>query len=69
MVDHLPPPKFPAVHFTGIAVPADFARAIVAAAAKNGVLFEDQLLSWAQAGAEHSRLCGPKQTRTGKKSR
>ncbi len=66
MVDHEPPAPFPSVHFTAVAVPANFARVIVDAAAKSGMLFEDQLLAWAQMGAEHSRLCGPKQTRTGR---
>lgn len=64
MVDHEPPKEFPSVHYTAVAVPTSFAQVIVEAAAKAGVLFEDQLLTWAQMGAEHSRLCGPKQTRT-----
>lgn len=64
MIDHVPPSEFPTRHYTAVAVPSAFAKVIVEAAAKNGVLFEDQLLSWAQAGAEHARLCGPKTTRT-----
>lgn len=56
LIEHAPPPAFPVVHYTGCAVPADFARAVAAAALKAGVLFEDQLLTWAQAGAECSRL-------------
>ncbi len=69
MVEHDPPKPFPAVHYTAVAVPQDFARVVVEAAAKSGTLFEDQLLTWAQMGAEHSRLCGPKTTRTGRKSK
>ncbi len=64
MVDHEPPAPFPTVHFTAVAVPQDFARVVSDAAEKSGVLFGDQLLMWAQMGAEHSRLCGPKPTRT-----
>ena len=69
MVEHTPPKMFPPFHYAGIAVPSDFARVISAAAAKDGVLFEDQLLKWAQMGAEHSRLCGPKTTKSGRTNR
>lgn len=55
-IAHTPPAEYPPHHYTGVAVPSDFARVITAAAAKDGVLFEDQLLKWAQAGAECSRL-------------
>lgn len=68
-IAHTPPADFPPHHYTGVAVPSDFARVIVAAAAKNNVLFEDQLLMWAQLGAEHSRLCGPKTIKSGRNKR
>ena len=55
-MNHTPPKDFPAAHLTAILVPIDFARAIVEAAAKSDVLFEDQLLAWAQMGAECGRL-------------
>ncbi len=59
MIDHEPPATFPAVHYTAVAVPSAFAHVIVDVAEKNGILFEDQLLSWAQAGAECSRMHQP----------
>ena len=57
---------YPPYHFVALSVPADFARVILEAATKNKILFADQLLLWSQAGAEHHRLCVPKQTRTGR---
>lgn len=59
MIEHTPPKDFPPHHYTAVAVPSDFARVIVATAAKSGILFEDQLLKWAQMGAECSRLHQP----------
>ena len=56
-IAHTPPKDFPTASFTAVAVPSDFARCIAAAAARDGILFEDQLLRWAIMGAEHSRLC------------
>lgn len=55
MTDQAPAP-FPTHHFAGVPVPSDFARVIREAAARNGVLFADQLLAWAQMGAECSRM-------------
>lgn len=55
-MSHTPPKDFPVSHYTAVAVPADFARVVVEAAAKNGVLFEDQLLAWAQDGANCARM-------------
>ncbi len=69
MIDHQPPEDFPTRHYTAVAVPQDFARVVVEAAAKAGVLFEDQLLTWAQAGAECARMHQARQTRTGRKSK
>lgn len=69
MIKHETPRPFPHTHYVGLAVPADFAKVIADAALKADTLFEDQLLTWAQMGAEHSRLCGPKHTRTGRKNK
>lgn len=55
-IEHTPPKPFPLTSLVGINVPTDFNKVVVAAAAKNGVLYEDQLLMWAQMGAECSRL-------------
>ncbi len=54
-LDHTPPAPFPKHHLTGVQVPSDFAQVIVAAAEKSGRLFQDQLLHWAQMGAECER--------------
>lgn len=67
MSDIKPPRTWPTTHYVGLAIPMDFAKVVIEAAAKNNTLFEDQLLTWAQMGAEHARLCGPKTTRTGRK--
>lgn len=56
MIEHEAPKPFPKTHLAGVAVPADFAKVVAEAAVKAGVLFEDQLLTWAQKGAECSRL-------------
>ena len=56
MIEHTPPADFPATHLVAVSVPSDFARCIAAAAIRDGILFEDQLLRWAQMGAECSRL-------------
>ncbi len=56
MIEHERPKPYPHTHLTAVAVPTDFARVIAEAATKAGVLFEDQLLTWAQQGAECSRL-------------
>lgn len=57
MSNHTPPKDFPTHHFCGVSVPYPLAQVIREAATKDNVLFEDKLLEWAQAGAEHSRLC------------
>lgn len=54
--DHEPPKPFPVAHYTAVAVPVDFAKVVVEAAQKNKVLFEDQLLAWAQDGANCARM-------------
>lgn len=69
MIDHTSPKDFPPHHYAGVAVPSDFARVIVASAAKSGILFADQLLKWAQMGAECSRMHQPKMTRSGRSKR
>lgn len=56
LIDHDAPKPFPHTHYVGLAIPADFAKVVAEAAEKNDVLFHDQLLTWAQAGAECSRL-------------
>lgn len=58
-IDHVPPVDFPPTSLVGVNVPADLNKVIIAAAAKNNVCYEDQLLSWAQMGAECSRLHQP----------
>ena len=68
MIDHVPPKPFPPTSLVGVAVPTDFNKVILAAAKKNGLLYEDQLLTWAQNGAECSRLHEPKE-RSGRKNR
>ena len=60
MIDHVPPKDFPPTSLVGIAVPADFNKVIIAAAAKSGICYEDQFLKWAQMGAECSRMHQPK---------
>lgn len=62
------PKPFPVTSLIGIAVPTDFNKVIIAAAAKNGLVYADQLLAWAQKGAECSRLHEPKE-RAGRKNR
>lgn len=59
MIDHVPPKPFPPTSLVGVAVPTDFNKVILAAAKKNGLLYEDQLLTWAQMGAECSRMHKP----------
>lgn len=59
MSDTMAPKSFPTYHYTAVAIPSDFARVLVASAAKSGILFEDQLLKWAQMGAECSRMHQP----------
>jgi hypothetical protein len=56
MIEHVPPKPFPPTSLVGIAVPQDFNKVIIAAAAKDGVCYEDQLLKWAQMGAECQRM-------------
>jgi len=56
MIEHVPPKDFPSYHNLGLAVPGDLAKVIGAAAAKRDFLFADQLLHWAQVGAECERM-------------
>lgn len=63
-IEHTPPKAFPATSLVGVAVPSDFNRVLITAAKKNDILYEDQLLKWAQMGAECSRLHEAKKTRT-----
>lgn len=56
MTDAVPPKPFPPTSLVGVRVPNDFNAVVVKAAAKNGVSYEEQLLAWAQAGAECQRL-------------
>lgn len=67
MSEHTPPSAFPKYSFVGGAVPRNFSDVIVAAAAKNKTLYWDQMLAWAQMGAECSRLHEPKTTRSRRK--
>ena len=67
-IEHTPPKPFPATSLVGVAVPMDFNKVIIAAAAKADICYEDQLLAWAQKGAECSRLHEPKE-RAGRKNR
>lgn len=51
-----PPAKeFPVASLVGLQVPSDFNAVIIAAAAKNKTVYEDQLLAWAMKGAECER--------------
>jgi hypothetical protein len=50
--------------YVGGPVPTDFNDVIIAAASKNSALYWDQLLAWAQMGAECSRMHQPKTTRS-----
>lgn len=56
LIPHEPPKPFPSYHYIGLAVPLDFARVVSEVAAKNKRQFDEQLLEWAQIGAECSRL-------------
>lgn len=67
MTDHTPPHSFPPAHYVAVAVPRTFADVVIETAARNHCTFEDQILAFAQTGAEHMRLCERKQTRTGRK--
>lgn len=60
LIAHEQPKDFPPYHYIGVAVPLTFARVISEVAAKNGLQFDEQLLKWAQMGAECSRLHQPK---------
>ena len=60
MIPHTPPKQFPLTSLVAVNVPTDFNKVIIAAAAKNGTLYQDQLLMWAQMGAECSRQHQPK---------
>lgn len=55
-------------HYVAVSVPRDFADVILDAADKNGVLFEQQILAWAQMGAECSRLHRAQDAATGRKN-
>lgn len=72
-IPHAAPKPFPPSAFVSIEVPLDFNKVIVAAAAKNStpdrtVSYQEQLLDWAQKGAECSRLHeGKKAGRTNRK--
>lgn len=67
-IEHVPPVDFPPTSLVGVNVPADLNKVIIAAAARNGVVYEDQLLAWAQKGAECERLHGSRE-RSGRKKR
>ncbi len=58
-IEHTPPADFPVTSLIGLNVPTDFNKVIIAAAAKNGLVYADQLLAWAQMGAECSRMHQP----------
>lgn len=55
MIDHEESPPFPPTSLVGIAVPHDFNAVVIKAAAKNGLSYQEQILAWAQKGAEHER--------------
>lgn len=63
-IEHTPPKSFPFTALVGLAVPYDFHKVIAAAAKKNGIDYDEQLLKWAQMGAECSRMHQPQKTRT-----
>ncbi len=67
MIEHEPPAPFPTHSFVGGPIPTDFSDVIITMAAKNKVLYWDQLLMWAQLGAECSRMHQPKTTRSRRK--
>jgi hypothetical protein len=69
LIPHEPPKPYPLTSLVGVAVPTDFNKVIIAAAAKNDLVYQDQLLTWAMKGAEHERLCEPKTAKSGRKNR
>lgn len=58
----------PLNHYVAVAVPPDFAKVIVDAAAKEGRTFSEQLLAFAISGADCARIHSKKEqhTRRGK---
>lgn len=63
MIEHIAPKVFPPSSLVGVDVPSDFNAVIIKAAARNGVVYADQILAWAQKGAECERLHGSKNNR------
>lgn len=63
MIDHIASKPFPSSHLIGLQVPVDFAAEVVAAAERDGVLFEDKLISWARMGALCDRIHSPRSAR------
>ena len=62
------PPKPPPInHFVAVAVPWNFAEVIVAAAARDGRTFTEQLLAFAVAGADCARIHNKKEQHTRRK--
>lgn len=66
-IEHTPPADFPVTSLIGLNVPTDFNKVIIAAAAKNNVVYADQLLAWAQQGAECQRMHSKNETSRRKK--
>lgn len=67
-IEHTPPKPFPVSSLVAVNVPTDLNKVIIAAAAKAGICYEDQLLKWTQAGAECERMHQAKD-RAGRKNR
>lgn len=68
LIEHKVPQKLRPDHYIAIAVPRDFADVIIEAGDKNKLVFEEQLLAWAQMGAECSRLHRAQDASTGRKN-
>ncbi len=68
-VEHVPPKNFPPASLVGLMVPTDFNKVIIAATKKTGLVYADQLLMWAQKGAECERLHESKTAKSGRKNR
>lgn len=68
-IEHVAPKDFPVSSLVGVQVPTDFNKVIVAAAARNGMAYADQLLLWAQKGAECERLHGSRPVKSGRTKR
>lgn len=66
MIEHAASRPFPASSLVAVEVPTTFNKVILAAASKNGLLYADQLLTWAIKGADCERQHEPKKTRAGR---